>query len=779
MASNPVQIPVEYITISGPVPSLPENPFEVVNQLLLKTNDELKQMDMKDLMKYSSSISTSIALEASTLKANQAVQARYLYLTMESQRIIDELDAQIAMNKAMIDSYTEHEETYDYDKMSTAYISTMAEYEAYIALLRQYIAMYNSSLSSYVNIQSQIDAENSVFNKAATQYSSLYMIYYAYQTQYDNLSSELTAVTTRLDYARGSEKASYEALEESTLRWNYITDTLASLRSRRPGIQENIIVCTREESRTYLNYMSTLDALQKISSIYFAALANETYARSISTATSLTTDYSYALERFNEAELLYKNSLPQGGGGESGSVQGNSVLLAARSMAYQQLQRAEADKIAAENATAGLLNLAGLANTDAYETMLLGYDNSILAHATTEQKYRNYKLSSLQQVAEFSSIYDTSVADIQRYSQQVKEFSSFYESSLIGASTLLSLSEIDLSTIEGDTADYYAVSWSISSLNERYSTCLSEFDTAVKLSTLFQEEYLQARKIFYQNTEYYDSTNKQVLALTYELFGTTGSNGLINVYNNTIFTYSSILNRELINEKIYDTQIKEFIHLQDMAMHEYRETYCRSTRFAYQKDYESKVYAEVLYAQSLTDAQQANSPPGVTVAPVPANLTTAVVSDSYAKLVSIYSFLDLFEAIYTTFDTQATNIKTLSTSVGNEFSAWSTLDFYTKAQFANRTWATRTYGEELMSSISKYITLSCDTFTAAQLNTSTVRNTYALAQSTLDMKKRAIRLNLPRFYSAAEILDQDTVISSFIIQSIDEANILIELQGTV
>lgn len=767
-------VPVEYITISGPSPILPENPITFNDGLILKTDEELRQMDKESLMKYSSSISTSISLEAATLIMNQRAQTRYLQLKMESQRIIDDLDNEIAINKALIDSFTEYSELSTYDSISTAYVSTLAQYEFDLAEEQRYMTYYTSSLSSYMDIYSNLEAENSVFNKAATQYSSLYMIYYGYQEQYDDISSQLNAVTIQLNRAKSFEEASYVALEESTIRWTDVSERLVVLRNKRQSIEENIIVCKREESRTYLNYMSTLDELDKIKSVYAAAVANEEYALAISTTTGVSTDYSDAVEQFDSAELLYNNSIPQGGGGVSGTVQGNSVLWAARTMAKQRLEKTTERKISSENATASLLNLADLANTQAYERMLLGYDNSILAYATTELKFRNYKLSSLQRVAEYSSIYEQSLIDITKYSDDIVRFSSFYESSILGASTLLILSAIDLSTIEGDTADYYAVSRSISTLNEQYSTCLNEYDSAVEISTMFQQEYLKAAKDLEQNTEYYDSTNRVVLGLTYDLYGTTGSNGLINVYNNTVFIYSSIFNKEIINAKAYDAQMKECVTLQDISMYQFRETYCRSTRFMYQRDYETKVYAEVQYAQSLTDSQQANSPPGVTVSPVAANLTTRVITDSYSKLVSIYTFLDLFEDIYMTYDTQVFNINTLSTSIGNESSAWSTLDFYTKAQYANRPWAIRTYGSNFMSNISDYVTTSCDTFTMAQVSTSALLGTYAETQSIIDTKKMAIMSNLRQFYSATEIEDQNTTISSFIMTSIAEAAALVE-----
>jgi hypothetical protein len=775
------QTPVQYITITGPTPNLPENPFIFIDDLLLKTDDELQKMDMSSLIKYTSSISTSISLEASTLKVNQSAQASYLVLKLESQRIIDELDNEIAMNKALIDSYTEFADLLDYDNVSTAYVSTMAQYEYYIAQQQLYLTLYNSSLSSYIDIASQLEVENAIYNADEKLYMSLYTIYDGYKTQYDATSLELDTVTLQLRRAEDSEQASYIALEESTIRLQNVSQQLVRLRQESVNIDYRIAVCRREEARTFINYTSSLDALNKISSVYLAAVANEDYALAILQTTALTTEYSDAIGKFNEVDLQYTNSVRQAAGdtGVSGAIKGDSVLWAARSMAYSKVQKAEADKVASENATAKLENLAGLANTKAYETMLLGYDDTILAYATNEQKFRNYKLASLDLVNQFSSIYEQSILDINMYTEQISQFSSFYESSIAGASTLLNISEIELSTIEGDTLDYYAVSWSISTLNEQYSTCLYELDEAVQLSTLYQTQYLDAVRVLQETNDYHDSTNKTVLGLTYDLYGTTGSNGLINVYNNSIFTYSSILNKELINAKVYDTQIKEYVTLQDVSMYQYRETYCRTTRQQYQTDYESKVYVEVQYAQSLTDSEQANSPPGVSVTPISANLTTPVIKESYSKLVSMYSFLDLFTDIYTTYDSQIYTINTLSTSVGGESSAFSTLDFYTKAQYANRQWAIRTYGSNIMNNISNHVTTSCDTFTAAQVSTSAILGIYAVKQSTINMKKSVILSSLQKFYSASEIAEQNSKLSSFIIESISEASTLLYSQGII
>ena len=758
-------VPVNYITISGP---LPETPYDFNDGVLLKTEEELKQMDVSSLMLFSSTISTSISLEISTLLANQRVQGIYSILQQLSQSTIDGLDTEITVNTSLINSYTQYGAYLD--GVSTSYVSTMQQYDLDIAAQLEAINMYNSTLSSYTSDYassvSSIAEENTAFISAAVQYSSIYYTYLGYQAQYGSNTSTLDSVNLSLSTAVEKAQLSYRALQDSTIRWLTISGNLSSLYTDRTNIGSTLTQYRIDESRTYLNYASSVTALSTISSMYTAAVANELYAFALSTATQKTTDYADALERFQAAELLYNNSVPQGApSAPSGSVQGNSALWAARSMAYQQLQNITADKVAAENATASLLNLAGLANTSAYETMLLGYDAQILAYATVEQNFSNYTQSSLQEVATFSSIYEQSLLDITMYTELISSYSSFYISSMIGASTLLGYSEIDASTITGDLLLYNAISWSISSLNSQYSSSMANYNSTLLTSTIFSQQYASTMSNVDMYTAFYTSTQEAVNAITAQLYG---AGRLITVYNNTLFTNSSILNREILNTKIYDAQIKGYVNLQDESMYQYRETYCRSQREAYQYTYESNVFVAVQVAQTVTASQQALAAPGTTVTPVAADLTTPAISNSYAQLNSINNLLNNFSDIYVTFDTQALNVNNISTSIGNEGAALSTVDFYTRAQY---------FSTPMISNIEALVTNSCRVLASAQDSTMSFLTTYAGTQSLIDTQKVSILSSLTQFFTPADILGQNTEISSFLIQSIADANTILASQG--
>ena len=750
--------PVNYITISG---AIPDTPFSFDDDVLLKTEEELKTMDISSLMKFTSTLSTSMALEMSTVRANQQVQGVFSVLKQLSQSTIDGLDTEIAVNTSMLVSYTQYGEYLN--SVSTNYISTMSEYDRDIEAQLNLINAYNSTLSSYTTEYaasvSSLAVEDKVFAAAATQYSTVYYTYLGLQSQYDTGISTLHDLDMSLSTAVLKEQASYQALQQSTMRLASTSGSLSSLYTNRILIGSTLTQYRINESKAYLNYQSSVSGYSTISTMYTAAIANEVYALSVSTATQKTSDYSSALEQFQKAELVYTKSI------SPGSSQGNSALLAAKNMAQQRLQTVEKDKIAAENATASLQNLAGLANTKAYEAMLLGYDTTILAYATVEETMKSYQVSSIQAIANLSSIYEQSILDISSYTQQISKYSSLYESSLIGASTLFGYSMSDLSSISADMLIYNAVSYSISSLNDQYSTTMNSYISSITMSTLLSLQYMSSMSNITLFNTLYTSSQNAVNLITTELYG---PGGLLGIYSNTLFTNSSILNKENIIGKIYDTQMKGYINLQDQSMYQYRESYCRAKLETYQSMYESNVFAAVQYAQARTNEQQSNAPFGTTVPPIAADLTVPIIANSYAQLNSITGFINIFNDMYAACDTQTANIKNLSTSVSIEGSAWSTLDFYSKAQF---------FSTPMISSIGALTTKNSKVFASAQNSTITLLNIFASTQAIIDTKKVNILSGLATYFTPAEINEQNTTISSFLIESINSANGTLQSQG--
>jgi hypothetical protein len=757
-------IPVDYIMIGD---YIPEFPYSFDDGVLLKTEEDLKAMDVQSLMRYVSTISTSVAYETSTLIANKKVQATYSLLKQLSQSTINGLDTEITVKNSLISGYLEM--SYYLYSLSTSYVSTIQEFDSDIASKLEEIRLYNSSLLSYSSeydkTLSSIAREETDFIIAATQYSSMYYIYEGFQKQYDLNVTSLDRVNTRLTEAVRKKDISYKALQESTARWVTASETLSSFYKKRKEID---LVLTRQrtdESILYMQYVSSSAAVSTITPVYTAAVANETYALALSTATKKVADYSAAQEIFQSAELLYNNSIPQSGGGPSGTVLGNSALWAARTMAYQRLQTIEQEKIAAQNAADNLQNLAGLANTSAYEALLRSYDDTILGYEILQYRFRNYKISSLEAVKTFSSMFEESVIDIKKFSEQISMFNYLYDSSITAASSLSKRAELELSSIIGDNFTYIAISDSISSLNDQYTEVLGRYNTNVANSTLYALQYYSSMSNVSMYTRYYDSTQRAIETISSELYG---AGGLLTIYNNTVFTNSSILNKEIINIKDYETQMKFYTNLEDMSMYQYRETYCRAQRKEYQITYESNVFMAVNYAQDLTDMAQANAAPGTTITPIAADLTTPVISKSYANLDSMNTFLASFGDLYNTYDSQYLNITNLSTSVGHEGSAWSTVDFYTTAKYFNT---------PLISNIQYLVNNSYEIFASAQLSTSRVLNRFDATQSIIDTKKLTVLSSLTKFFTQGEISSQTFLISTFLIQSVADATAILQGQN--
>lgn len=760
-------IPVDYITIAGP---LPESPYLFDDGIVMKTEEDLQKMDISSLLLFSSTLSTSIGLETSSLIANQQIQGTYSILKRLSQSTIDGLDTEIRVNTSLINSYIQNAKYLDY--VSSSYVSTMQEFDADIARELDAIRRYNSSISSYTKEYdasvSSMAKENKEFASTAKQYSTLYYIYMGYQTQFETNTRSLDSVNVSLRSARRRKEDSYTALQESTLRWRRVSEGLSSLYIHRTAIGSTLAQYRLDESDAYLKYISSIAGFSTTSSMYTAAVANEKYAMALLRSTQKSKEYSDALKRFQDAENLYNRSIPQGGGGASGasgSVLGNSALWAARLMAYEQLQAIDAEKIAEENATAALLKLADIANSYAYQALLESYDMQILANEEDERKFKDYSLSSLQAVTLFSSIYEKSALDVQLYEREMSHHNSLYNSSIIGASTLLGQSGDELSTILGDILYYNAVSWGISTLNDKYSTVMDNYTSSMLASTMFAEEYYRSMSNVRYYTDLYTSTQNAANTINTDFYGLGGR---MHLYNTTLFTNSSILNKELIDAKAYDAQMKGYINLQDVSMYEYRESYCRTRRNLYQVTYESNVFVAVMLAEQSNTSNQALAAPGTTVTPIAADLTTAAVSNSYSRLNSMTTFLTKFSEIYTTFEAQDSNIQRLSTSVGKEASAWSTVDFYTTAQY---------FSTPMISSIDALVTRSCEKLAAAQDSTMALLADCTLNQSIIDNKKVFILSSLTTFFTPTEVKNQDDTISSFLIQSITDAAALLQSQG--
>ena len=112
------------------------------------------------------------------------------------------------------------------------------------------------------------------------------------------------------------------------------------------------------------------------------------------------------------------------------------------------------------------------------------------------------------------------------------------------------------------------------------------------------------------------------------------------------------------------------------------------------------------------------------------------------------------------YDRQTSNIENISTSVGNEATAWSTVDCYTWGQYF-QTMSNPDLPSLIDSSI-KYLTLH-------QSTTAGLLTTFQSQQDVINTGKEAILSGLNPFFTPEEISAQSDTISSFIIISSNDA----------
>lgn len=750
---------VDRIPILSEIPTVP---FECDDGVILKSEAELKAMDLSSLILFGSTLSTSVGLQTSTLLQNLKIQGLYGFLKGRSQSTIDGLNNEITTNNGLISMYTglqnnmmEGLTVWEYDDINwtevgllqaqrgggaqggggkSIFISTLDQFDATIGNQMDYIKTINSTISSY-SVQytssiSSIAEEMSSFTSAAKAYSTSIWTTIGYQKLLGIKQENYDTTTEKLRAATTAEQASSTLVAKKKIHWHNMSDKLSTLYDIRASIAARLITYRKNEADTYIQYQSSLAGLSTTSSLYDAAGINEKYALAFAELTQRINAYSDAEVQFNNADALYATS-------------GGSALLAARSMAKTQLEAASTAKLTSQATASNLLSLATLANTRAYESILQGYDIRIDAYNRTRLQYKGYKETANSNVARFSSMYEIAVTDIKNYTGDIKRYSTLYESSIDAASTLLGLSKDELLTMEQQYQDYQALGLSIADLETQYTGWREKYARDIAASTMHASQYYSSLSSIETYNTMYGKASDMVSRLYNEIYG---PGGLMSKYYTMRFTMSSIINSDIIDQKVYDTKLKYLINEQDHAIYEYRETFCRDQEVSYQTDYTNKIYDAVQFAQS-------NSLPS-------ANIDTPEILQAGKILNDMNTFIGTFSNIYKMYDTQTSNIQNISTSVGNETTAWSTVDCYTWGQYF-QTMSNQDLPSLINSSV-KYLTLH-------QSTTAGLLTSFQSQQDSINVSKETILSGLKPFFTDNEISAQSDTISSFIIISSNDA----------
>jgi hypothetical protein len=795
-------------------------PYEFEDGFVFHTESELRAMSFEQLAAYGSTVSTTAGLEQSTINGNELLFSQYDIFSQISQSTIDGLDIEMAKNNADFNADTAVLNILI--KQSTIYYSTLGNYDSTISTKQ---AIKRISQSTIDGLNDQLSTLNSTFSLEDEQYISSAKGYSTLYYYYQGLKDQLVS---KIEFVYGDEHASENVLEKtnreiqyytlqsggskgfvglvssailaeaeaynnylvSTATWKSVSEQLSTLNHENIAINSTITQYTIDEAEAEQEYLSTVLGISTISSLYRAAKASQDYSFALSSLTIKAEAYAEALLTFDQADHAYNNSLasgahgggkiPKKGGGDSGA---NSALWAARSMAQQALQTAEAEKDAASQYANTLQTLAEVAETDLYDVTLFALEQTVMNRIRQIDRLESQRLSTMDSLTNWSSIYEKATTDYSVYDDLVSQYSTLHDSSIIGNSTLQGLADADKAEIDAlqQQADGYSAA--IATLDREYKDNLSSVAGWSTLSSLYMEQYWSSiyglstlSSIYYNLGEGNTDLNNSI-----------SDRDIINIRNRIdYFLYSSIRNSELINLEVYDTQMKDNINQEERSAYVYRNTYCRTRRLDYQENYKNAVLAAIDTASNATRDALATArltDPNATVIPTPVNLTAPNVMTPYNKLDSMNMFLNTFTNIYSVYDTQANNINALSTGVGHKKEAWSTFSYFNDKEFysminesnanvLSEVVSHTTYDDQDVNTPlprSHYQTLANTAFTQyrqTQTTVNTAKGAWSNQQIAIAALKGTFRTDYSQFFTSQEIDTQDTTISSFTIAGI-------------
>jgi hypothetical protein len=410
--------------------------------------------------------------------------------------------------------------------------------------------------------------------------------------------------------------------------------------------------------------------------------------------------------------------------------------------AYLTLQNISSQKSYRDTLPSTLLANVNIRNDLAYKQTINQYQNQVTNQLRKAKLFTSYKQSSIKQVAYYSSLYEDALIDITRNKNLLTQYSSLYESSIIGSSSIYG-------QYTSDVAKSKEIEITIRLLRREYEQYQSSYSNYTAISTSMIPVIKKAKDDISYYSSIYVSTTTGIQAM----------NGLIDDLNYSIlvssaqlFAQSSILNTEIINLASYNAQILDSVNSQELSAYQYRETFCRSKCMDVQEQYESQILGAIQLAAS-TDATIAAS--GVKALATPVNLASPPIQATYNSLTTINSFLDTFYTVYTPYNIQTRNIQNLRTSIGYEMSSWSTFNNYSQKAY--------------FSSLQMPPTV-VDDFVKKQQRVAENLSIVKTQSQAIAGVKQTFATKYMGFFSPAEIQQQDTTISSFIIQGLTVAS---------
>jgi hypothetical protein len=763
-----------YLSLTGPVDFSIIPPYEFQDDFVAFNEQQLRAMSLSQLYSYRDTLTTSIDLEYSTIHANQKLQNRYNLLARISQSTIDGLNNETSRNNA--EQFASEKRKSYLQELSSIYADRIAGGNADIDTQNVIIDSIISTISSYStelsSIESTISGDYSTFVSSAEGYSTAYYAAMARDSLAAAKKQELDEANLYLSDLAYLESTAYANYLESTFLWEERNRELNTLSETTESLRKRLATERTQEADAMRNYESSIVGVCTLSTLLGTAEAAHAYAIAHSSMMQYANEAADAQRIYEAALIAYENSLPQTGGKKSyihhntykgGAILGNTTLWQALQMADQAKEAALSKKSAADDNANRLRTLAGIAQTDTYGATLAALEATVISKMRLANTYMKYKLSSIEGVAKFSSLYDQAVLDISTYDGMIALYSSFYESSFAGASTLLGLATEDEADADANQAEADAISHRMSSMIDEYNQNTSTYDGYIKLSSFYLEQLAENEQLLSSLSSFYDSTNEAIDKMNSEL---SILNMSLITTDAKYFAESSILNLEMIQQNIFRTQILDSVNSQETAGYSYRETYCRLRRIDLETNYESLVLNAVQYASTQTGiAQQSSSTPLPDVA---INLNTPDIVASYTTLVSLNNFMDSFSTVYNVYNIQSSNVAVISTSLGAQKNALSTFSFYDAVAY---------YTKERIPDIQNVWASASADYEIKKEYIPNVIQTYSNTQQTISTTKQNFSIEYSGFFTREQMIEQDIEISSFIIQGYEDAIANLASQG--
>jgi DNA-binding protein Fis len=591
-----------------------------------------------------------------------------------------------------------------------------------------------------------------------------------------------------------AEKKAYDNYLVSTATWTSISLSLSTLNTESIQIQSNLIQYGIDEAQAEQDYISTIIGLSTLSSLYLAAIANENYALALCTLTFADENYTDALLTFEKADLLYSKSLPSGaaattgggnkntvkkGGAASGAVLGDSALWAARSMAQQALNAAENKKTSAEQVANTMQTLAQISESDLYDVVLYGLEQTIMSKVRFIDTIETQKASTMASLNRWSSIYETALIDYNTFDKELTHYSTLYESSIIGNSTLQGRANAQYLEIQKKQSQAGAYSNIIDTFQREYDENISSMQGYSTLSSLYMAQYWSSVYGLSTLSSLYYFRNREISIWNNNVIQ-THINNVTNIVK--YFVYSSMFKLDSINLDGYDAQIKDTINKEEYYAYLYRNTFCRERLLSYQTNYETGIVGAINIASNATEQALATARlrnPDATVTAIPVNLSVDSVVIPFNNINAMAPFVSSFTNIYSAYNTQTSNIYNLSTVVGHNKESWSTFSFFNNKNFYSQISQADT--NTLISALeqtgyndqnialnlppAQYQTLANTAFrnySQTQQNVLLAKSSWNTQQTRISTLKSDIQIEYSNFFTPEEIFSQESTISSFI-----------------